>query len=102
MELLQITADYEKQTENIISDENCDILIGLFQNSNSKMENFIQFIDKHMRDINISLSLKKIYSRFRKCSYYFLDYEINSNNDSNENLFLLNLFMKCKNNIEKT
>ena len=102
MELLQITADYEKPIENIISDENCDILIGLFQNSNSKMEDFIQFIDKHMRDVNISLSLKKIYSLFRKCSYYFLDYEINSNNDSNENLFLLNLFMKCKNNIEKT
>ena len=102
MELLQITADYEKPTENIISDENCDVLIGLFQNSNSKMEDFIQFIDDHMRDINISLSLKKIYARFRKCSYYFLDYEMNSNNDSNENLFLLNLFMKCKNNIEKT
>ena len=68
----------------------------------SKMEDFIQFIDSHMRNVNISLSLKKIYARFRKCSYYFLDYEMNSNNDSNENLFLLNLFMKCKNNIEKT
>ena len=102
MELLQITADYEKPTENIISDKDCDLLIGLFQNSNSKMEDFIQFIDLYMRDVNISLSLKKIYARFRKCSYYFLDYEMNSNNDSNENLFLLNLFMKCKNNIEKT
>jgi len=102
MELLQITADYEKLTENVISDKDCDVLIGLFQNSNSKMEDFIQFIDDHMRNVNISLSLKKIYSRFRKCSYYFLDYEMNSNNDSNENLFLLNLFMKCKNNIEKT
>ena len=102
MELLQITADYEKPTENIISDKDCYLLIGLFQNSNSKMEDFIQFIDKHMRNVNISLSLKKIYTRFRKCSYYFLDYEMNSNNDSNENLFLLNLFMKCKNNIEKT
>jgi hypothetical protein len=102
MELLQITTDYEKPTENIISDKDCDILIGLFQNTNSKMEDFIQFINCYMRNINIGLSLKKIYSCFRKCSYYFLDYEMNSNNDSNENLFLLNLFMKCKNNIEKT
>ena len=102
IELLQITTDYEISTENIILDKDCDILIGLFQNRNSKMEDFIQFINLYMRDVNISLSLKKIYSLFRKCSYYFLDYEMNSNNDSNENLFLLNLFMKCKNNIEKT
>jgi len=102
MELLQITTDYEIPTENIILDKDCDILIGLFQNRNSKMEDFIQFINLYMRDVNISLSLKKIYASFRKCSYYFLDYEMNSNNDSNENLFLLNLFMKCKNNIEKT
>lgn len=102
MELLEITADSISPAENVISDENCDDLVRLFNNPDSKMEDFIQFIDSHMRNVNISLSLKKIYSRFRKCSYYFLDYEMNSNNDSNENLFLLNLFMKCKNNIEKT
>ena len=102
MELLEITADSISPTENIISDENCEDLVRLFNNPDSKMEDFIQFIDSHMRNVNISLSLKKIYAHFRKCSYYFLDYEMNSNNDSNENLFLLNLFMKCKNNIEKT
>jgi hypothetical protein len=102
MELLEITADSISPAENVISDENCDDLVRLFNNPDSKMEDFIQFIDSHMRNVNISLSLKKIYARFRKCSYYFLDYEMNSNNDSNENLFLLNLFMKCKNNIEKT
>lgn len=102
MELLEITEDSVSPTENIISNEDCDSLIRLFNNPDSKMEDFIQFINCHMRNVNIGISLKKIYSCFRKCSYYFLDYEMNSNNDSNENLFLLNLFMKCKNNIEKT
>ena len=99
METIQIMEETntDKQIENVISDESCIKLIELFNDNNSKMVDFINFISENMRNVNISLSLNKIYEKIRKHSCHFLEYEMTSNNDSTENIFLLNLFMKCKN-----
>ena len=88
--------------EKVISDENCDELIRLFKNRDSKMADYVNFISEKMSDVNLSLSLKKIYSILRKksnnlpeLSKFFINFELSSNMDPSDNVFLLNLLRKC-------
>ena len=41
--------------EKVISDEECEELIRLFKNRDSKMADYVNFISEKMRNINLSL-----------------------------------------------
>lgn len=88
--------------EKVISDRDCDELMRLFSDNSSKLVDYVNYISEKMKNINLSLSLKKIYDRMRKEGYnllsisnFFLQFEISANMDSSENVFLLDLLRNC-------
>jgi len=92
--------------EKIISDDECEIFMKIFEDPDSTIDNFINFISCFLKNINIIISLQKIYmtlrrkygreSFFQKISEEFLNFELSANNDATENIFLLNLLLKCQ------
>lgn len=88
--------------EKIISDSDCEELFCLFNNRNSLMIDYVNFISEKMRDVNVVLSIRKIYSKMRKMNHRlsdvsakFINFEISSNADSLDNVFLLDLLRGC-------
>lgn len=88
--------------EKIISDEDCEYLFRLYKNRQVTLSDFVSFVSTKMRNVNINLSLKKIYCKLRKqvsdpsiLSNHFLHFEVSSNLDSSDNIFLINLLRKC-------
>jgi len=89
--------------EKVISDEDCEELFRLYRNRETVISDFVNFISEKLRDVNVSLSLKKIYLKLRQSSNnisdiskFFINFEISSNLDSLDNVFLLNLLKNCQ------
>jgi len=90
--------------EKIIGDEECDILMNLYENEVT-LNNLVQFISNYMRNVNVIFSIEKIYEKlrikygnnkkFQKISELFLQFEISNNFEASENIFLLNLLRNC-------
>jgi hypothetical protein len=109
LETLNILTPVEIERFNIyekeISDNQIDILLRLYEDKTASINDFIEFISQNMRNTNVSLSLMKIYDklrlkygknvRFQKISQEFLNFELSNNTDATENLYLLNLIVKC-------
>ena len=84
--------------EKIISDEDCETLFRLNNDKNATINDYVNFISEKMKDVNLNLSLKKIYIKLRQkssnlsiISRNFINFELSSNKDASENVFLLNL-----------
>jgi len=88
--------------EKVISDEDCEFLFRLYENRETVLVDFINFISDRMKNVNLQLSLKKIYGKLREknknlldISGNFIKFEMEGNMESSENLFLLQLLRNC-------
>ena len=88
--------------EKIISDKDCEELMELIYSKNIKINDYVNFISEKMQDINLNLSLKKIYSKLRtnnnnisQISQNFINFELSSNKEASDNIFLLMLLKNC-------
>ncbi len=90
--------------EKIISDEECNFLFHLYENRETTMKDYVNFISEKMIGINLKLSLDKIYRKMRekvpnllKISSHFINYELSYNMDASDNVFLLQLLRNFSN-----
>ncbi len=88
--------------EKVVSDEDCEELIRIYKNRGATMNDYVNFIADRMKDVNVILSLKKIYSKLREkssniqeISKLFLNFELSSNLEASDNIFLLHLLRNC-------
>ena len=49
--------------EKIISDEDCEALFRIYNDKNACINDYVNFISEKMKDVNVNLSLKKIYMK---------------------------------------
>jgi len=92
--------------DRIIGEEECDIFMEIYEKNDSTMSDYVNFISRHMRNVNVILSLQKIYGKlrekygrtrnFHKISEEFLNFELSANTDGSENIFLLKLLTGLK------